>query len=112
MEMLNNQARKCLVKTYEKFKDAKEVAEAFGVTQWTVYRLAKQMERTGSVDLQTSTRGRKPKLSASDKEEIKKLLIEEPDLTIDEIQMRLELDSSVTTIWRAINELGFSRKKR
>ena len=47
MEMLNNQARKCLVKTYEKFKDAKEVAEAFGVTQWTVYRLAKQMERTG-----------------------------------------------------------------
>ena len=43
------------------------------------------MELTGSVDLQTSNRGRKRKVTASDKEEIKKILLEEPDLTTDEI---------------------------
>ena len=110
--MLNNQARNSLVNVYEKFKDAKEMAASFGVTQWTVYRLVSQMKRTGSVDLQTSTRGRKPKLSISDKEEIKKLLLKEPDLTINEIQERLSLKCSESTIWRAVNEMGFSRKKR
>lgn len=110
--MLNNQTRNSLVNVYERFKDAKKVAASFGVTQWTVYRLVSQMKRTGSVDLQTSTRGRKPKLTAQDKEEIKKLLLEEPDLTINEVKERLVLECSESTIWRAADEMGFTRKKR
>lgn len=61
--MLNNQARKSLVETYKIFGDAPKVAKVFGVTRWTVYRLNEQFEKTGSVELKTSTRGRKAKLS-------------------------------------------------
>ena len=61
--MLNNQARKSLVETYKIFENAPKVAEAFGVTRRTVYRMNEQFEKTGSVELKTSTRGRKRKLS-------------------------------------------------
>lgn len=110
--MLNNQARNSLVNTYAKFGEAEEVAEAFGVTKWTVYRLSKQMERTGSVDLRTSTRGRKSKIKDYHRKKITEILSAEPDVTLEEIRSRLHLDCSITTIHRAVKKLGFTRKKR
>lgn len=61
--MLNNQTRKSLLETHKIFGNAQKVAEAFGVTRWMVYRLNEQFENTGSVELRTSARSRKNKLS-------------------------------------------------
>lgn len=85
--MLNNQARNCLVNAYAKFGDAEKVAQAFGVTKWTVYRLSKQMELTGSVALRTSTRGRKSKIENYHEKKIIEILSAEPDVTLEEIRM-------------------------
>lgn len=52
--MLHNEARELLVKAYEKTKNAKEVAECFGVDTSTVYRLYRQKKATGSVKLKTN----------------------------------------------------------
>lgn len=82
------------------------------VTKWTVYRLSKQMERTGSVKLRTSTRGRKSKIEEHHNKKILEMLRGEPDLTLDEIRNRLHLNCSITTIHRAVKKLGFTRKKR
>ena len=106
-KMLNNQSRNCLVNTYAKFGEAEKVAQAFGVTKWTVYRLSKQMERTGSVELRTSTRGRKSKIEEHHNKKILEMLRGEPDLTLDEIRNRLHLNCSITTIHRAVKKLGF-----
>ena len=56
--MLHNEARNMLVKAYEKTRDAKRIAEAYGVSVSTVYRLAEQKTKTGSVDLRVNERGR------------------------------------------------------
>ena len=53
--MLHNEARNLLVEAYEKTHDAKAVALAYGVSVPTVYRLAEQKAKTGSVDLRVST---------------------------------------------------------
>ena len=62
--MLHNEARELLVQGYEATHDAKGIAKAYSVSKWTVYRLAEQKRKTGSVALRTSQRGRKPVLTA------------------------------------------------
>ena len=53
----------------------KKTAQAFGVTKWTVYRLNKQFEVTGSVELKTSTRGKKSKLTGENLNQISTLIL-------------------------------------
>ena len=54
--MLHNEARKLLIKAWNKTHNAKEVAECFGVNTSTVYRLEKRMRETGSVETRVSQR--------------------------------------------------------
>lgn len=54
--MSHNEARNLLVKAYEKSHDAKGTAQAYGGSVLTVYRLAEQKAKTGSVDLRVSQR--------------------------------------------------------
>ncbi|MCD7852892.1 MAG: transcriptional regulator, partial [Oscillospiraceae bacterium] len=68
--MLHNEARELLVAGYEKTHDAQLIADAFSVSKRTVYRLVQQKRETGSVELRTSQRGRKPVLSEEDKTRI------------------------------------------
>ncbi len=74
--MLHNEARELLVKGYEKSHDAAGIAQAYSVSIHTVYRLVKQKRETGSVALRTSQRGRKPVLTAADKEKIRQCIKE------------------------------------
>lgn len=53
--MLSNETRKRLVSGYERTHDAKMIAQAYGVSEREVYKLAAQMRETGSVELRTQT---------------------------------------------------------
>lgn len=110
--MLGNEARNLLVKAYEKGGNAKYLATVFGVKERTVYRLVAQKRTTGSVELQTSTRGRKPKLNNEQIQRIDQLLKQKPDITLLDIIEELALDCSESTISRAICKLGYSLKKK
>lgn len=79
--MLSNETRRRLVAGYERTRNAKEVAECYGVTEREVYKLAAQMRETGSVDLQTHWCGRKPKLTAEDLKRVDQKIQEQPDIT-------------------------------
>ena len=80
--MLHNEVRELLVQGYEATHDAKGIAKAYSVSKWTVYRLAEQKRKTGSVALRTSQRGRKPVLTAEDRENIQHCIDESPGITI------------------------------
>ena len=43
------------------------------------------MKKTGSVELRTSQHGRKPALTEEDLQEIDRLIMVRPDITVDEI---------------------------
>ena len=110
--MLHNEARNLLVKAYEKTHDAKGVAMAYGVSVPTVYRLAEQKTKTGSVDLRVSERGRKHVLGQEAKEKIAQTIDGQPDITLAEIVEKLELPVSIETVRRAIQAMGYRRKKK
>ena len=83
--MLQDDKRELLVKEYEKTRDAKKIASAYGVSVSTVYRLAKQKATTGTVKLQVSRRGRKRVLSEEDLIRIEDMIQENPGITLREI---------------------------
>ena len=110
--MLHDEARNLLVEAYEKTHDAKGIALAYGVSVPTVYRLAEQKAKTGSVDLRVSKRGRKRVLGQEALEKIAKTIDARPDITLAEIVEKLELPVGIETVRRAIQAMGYRRKKK
>lgn len=110
--MLHNEARELLVEAYEKSRDVKRVAEDFGVSESRVYHLVMQKRRTGSVAVRTSQRGRKPLLTAQDKEKLRDCIDEKPDITINELREKLGLSASESTVGRAIRGMGYTLKRK
>ena len=101
-----------LVKAYENTQDAKRIAEAYGVSVSTVYRLAEQKAKTGSVDLRVTERGRKRVLVPEALEAIAKTIDKQPDITLTEIVEKLKLPVGIETVRRRIHEMGHRRKKK
>ena len=110
--MLHNEARNLLVEAYEKTHDAKGIALAYGVSVPSVYRLAEQKARTGSVDLRVSKRGRKRVLVQEDLENIARAVDEQPDITLAEIVVKLNLPVGIETVRRRLQAMGYRRKKK
>ena len=110
--MLHNEARNLLVEAYEKTHDARGIALAYGVSVPTVYRLAEQKAKTGSVNLRVSKRGRKRVLGQDALEKIAKTIDARPDITLAEIVEKLELPVGIETVRRAIQAMGYRRKKK
>ena len=112
-KILTNNERKRLVEAYERIGNAKMLAEAYNVSERTVYRLVAQKKKIGNVELQTFKRGRKPKITETDLQRITETIIEEPDITLQEIIDKLEINCKVPTICQVIrHKLGFTRKKK
>lgn len=110
--MLHSVARKLLEEAYEQTHDAQTVAKYFQVSTSTVYRLSGQMKKTGSIDLQTSQRGRKPALTEEDLKSIDQRITAQPDITIDEIIEKQGLSVRNETVRKAVVRLGYVYKKK
>lgn len=111
-KILSEDSRERLVAAYEKMKDISTVAMMFGVAESTVYRLAAQKRKTGSLALQTHKRGVKPKLTPQMLEQIKKKVEEVPDITLQELIDELNLPVKVPALCDAIlHKLKLTRKK-
>ena len=102
----------CSILLSYQLHDVEGIAKAYSVSKWTVYRLVEQKRKTGSVALRTSQRGRKPVLTAEDKENIQHCMDESPDITIEEIREKLNLSASYSTVERAIAAMGCTLKKK
>ena len=110
--MLNKEERELLIKTYEKTQDARLTGEIFSVHRSRVYAIVKQYRETGSVEVRTSQCGRKRKLTPEDDEKIKKLIDENNDITIREINERLGFKVNDETVRLHVVKLGYRYKKK
>ena len=112
-KILTNDERNRIVEAYQRMGKARILAQAYNVSERTVFRLVAQKKNTGSVELQTSKRGRKPKISENDLKKITETIIEEPDITLQEIIDKLHLECKIPSICKIIRrKLGFTRKKK
>ena len=110
--MLQNEARKLVLKAWDKTHNAEEIAKYFSVNKSTVYRLVERRDRTGSYETRTNLRGRKPALSEEQRTSIIQLVQEQPDITIHEILEQLHLNVCGETLRRTLLKAGYTYKKK
>ena len=89
---------------------ASAVAVKYHVSASWVRRLKQRRRETGEVAPRQQRYGRRPVL-APQLHTLAALIREQPDRTLAELQGTLATSASLTTIWRAVNQLGFTLKK-
>ncbi|MEM6690354.1 MAG: helix-turn-helix domain-containing protein [Planctomycetota bacterium] len=86
------------------------VAAKYSVSQSWVRRLKQVRRETGEIEAKPHNGGPKPKLL--DKQDtLLQLVKEQPDATLEQLQQKLDVPVSLSTIWRALNQAGFTLKK-
>jgi transposase len=90
----------------------RKLADFFLVSLSCVVRLLRHHRATGSVLPKPSAGGPVPRLDADTCQRLLALVQKQPDATLAELQERLGVPCSLTTIWRALQRLGISRKKK
>ncbi len=88
----------------------KEVAERFSVSSSWVRRLKQRRRETGEIEPRRGKTGPRPKLK-NHLSELKQIVEEHPDATLEEIRKRLSVSVSVPTVYRALLSLGITFKK-
>lgn len=93
-----------------------EIAALFGVHESFVYKLLRQKRARGDIAPLPHGGGAVPKLNEEDLIVLTDLVTTTPDATLDElreqIRKQLRIDVSVPTVWRALDLLELSRKKK
>ncbi len=111
--MTSNKIRKEIVADYALGKGASAIARMYGVSRKTVYSLVELQQHAGSLRAKMETVGRKPALTPQGLEEMKNLILAQPDITLEEIKEEMQLDICLSAIHRIIKgKLGFTYKKR
>src|SRR5215467_465626 len=92
-----------------------EIAQRFKVSVRYVGKLVAHKRRTGQAERIPHHPGRKPKFTPALRERLKGWLKKQPDLTLKELQQKLEqeehLRSSQFSIWATLKKMGLRLKK-
>ena len=110
--MLSKERREDLVRAFNETHNANMVARIFQVSRRTVYTYVEMARKGISLEVRTSQRGRKPEVTEQDKENIKNCIHEKPDITIHEINDKLNLPVKDEEVRRIVRAMGFRRKKK
>lgn len=89
-----------------------QIARRFEVSLGMVKKLIHQRRHTGCIEPRHRNSGRKPKILDSHKREMKALLREKSDLTLEELRSKLGLDCTIQAIHYALADMGMTYKKR
>ncbi len=90
----------------------KEIAENFGVTTRWIRKLVEQHRKTGSIEPRPHAGGRQATFTPERLKRLKKLVEKKPGATLDELRKSSRVPCCRMTVHRALQQLGFTRKKR
>jgi transposase len=90
---------------------SKALAARYHVSRAWVDALKQRRRETGDPAPRKQTRWRRPIL-AGQEGRLKALLLEQPDRTLRELREALGTSASLATIWRAVDRIDFTVKKR
>ena len=88
------------------------VAERFSVSHGMVKKLVRQRREIGEIGPQVYKCGAKPKITPDHRETLRKLLAQEPDLTLEELRKNLGVSCTIQAIHYVLKDMGISYKKR
>jgi transposase len=110
--MVSRERRSLTSEAHRDGMSVKEMAKAYRVPERTIRRLPKPERAAGSMDANTRKGGRPPALSGEGPELMRKIIGEQPNITLEEIKGKMKLSISLSAICRIIrNKPGFTYKK-
>jgi len=92
-------------------KTKEEIQEQFDVSATFVYSLQKRYKQTGSIEPKEHGGGMPAKFANKDLENLREYVDNNPDATLIEILEYTGVDASIMAVSRALDRLGFVRKK-
>jgi transposase len=96
--------RKRVIQKREEGKLIREIVAELNVKETFVYDMLRMYKTTGSVEAKPPTGGRKPTITKELLSQIEALIIETPDITLQEIKDELGLTVALSVICNAINK--------
>jgi transposase len=91
---------------------AVQVARLFRVAVNSVYNLLRLRDRTGALQPRPNPGGRAPAIPPERYDELRQLLAQAPDLTLEQIRDRLGVACSLAAVCRTLKKLNLTRKKK
>jgi transposase len=89
-----------------------EIAQRFQVSSRWIRKLLRRRELTGSIAPLPHGGGQPPKLDTEAEARLRQQVHEQPDATLEELKALCGATVSRMTIWRAVQRLGLTRKKK
>jgi transposase len=89
-----------------------DLAERYNVSLGLVAKLLHQRRRTGDLAPRHRFSGRKPKLVAEHRRQLRALLSKKPDLTLAEMREALGVECTLPAIHYVLVDMGLTYKKR
>jgi transposase len=94
----------------------REIARWFGVHESFLYKLLRQQRERGDLAPLPHGGGAPAKLNAEQWQQVASWITTTPDATLAElqaqVQQKLRVRVGLTTVWRGVETLGVTRKKR
>jgi transposase len=103
--------RQRVARAWDADPDAEAIAAKYEVSRAWVHRLIQRRRETGSLAPRQQTTFRRRALTAAEQERLHQLITARPDATLAELQAALPTRAALSTLWRAIDRLGFTVKK-
>ena len=102
--------RRKVLKACDEGSTSREVAERFEVSRSWVDRLKQRRRESGQIGPQKPSRF-KPQALANHMDRLRELIEKRPDITLEEIRSALKIQTSLTSIWRALRRIDLTLKK-
>src|SRR6218665_1130667 len=113
MKTLSLDLRERVLAAYDAGNDSREtVASRFRVSVGMVKKLLQQRRRLGDLRPQHQRAGRKRKIQAAERLQLRQELAAKPDLTLAELRARTGLKCTLPAIHYVLSEMGLTFKKR
>jgi len=105
--------RERILSSYDREEGTRaEIAQRYRVSLGMVKKLLQQRRRTGDIGPGHHRSGRKPTILAAHHRQMRTLLGQKPDLTLNELRVAVGLDCTLPEIHYALQKIGLTYKKR
>lgn len=105
--------RQRIVAAYDRGEGTRaDIAKRFCVSPGAVAKFLHQRRKTGDLTPRHRFSGRKPKLVAEHRRQLRALLAKKPDATLQEMRAVLRVDCTIQAIHYVLVSMGLTYKKR
>jgi transposase len=113
MKPLSNDLRERILDAVDNGEGARrQIADRFCVDVATIARWLQLRRQTGSFDPRPHGGGTAPALDQDGLERLRALVAEDPDATLEALKQRLGIGGSIMIVWRALQSLDITLKRR